>query len=124
MAAQLNNIPILDGWVNLTEAAEMIGITRQHAHKKARLANEGKPNGWKTIHRVGSKPMYVVSTHEIEEIHASVKTSNAGRDVVETDLLLGTLAPQDREAWLARHRMRSEDWPDYKILTAMGSGIN
>ena len=45
MAAEFENIPVLDGWVNLTEAAEMIGITRQHAHKKARLANEGKPTG-------------------------------------------------------------------------------
>ena len=52
MAAEFENIPVLDGWVNLTEAAEMIGITRQHAHKKARLANEGKSNGWKSIRRV------------------------------------------------------------------------
>lgn len=68
MAADLDNIPTLDGWVNLTEAAEMIGITRQHAHKKARLANEGKPNGWKSIRRVGNKPMYVVSLEEVEQM--------------------------------------------------------
>lgn len=68
MAAEFENIPVLEGWVNLTEAAEMIGITRQHAHKKARLANEGKPNGWKSIRRVGTKPMYLVSTEEIDEI--------------------------------------------------------
>jgi hypothetical protein len=68
MAAEFENIPVLDGWVNLTEAAEMIGITRQHAHKKARLANEGKSNGWKSIRRVGTKPMYLVSTEEIGEI--------------------------------------------------------
>ena len=68
MAAEFENTPVLDGWVNLTEAAEMIGITRQHAHKKARLANEGKPNGWKSIRRIGTKPMYLVSTEEIVEI--------------------------------------------------------
>ena len=65
MAAEFENIPVLDGWVNLTEAAEMLGVTRQHAHKKARLASEGKPNGWKSIRRVGTKPMYIVSLEEI-----------------------------------------------------------
>lgn len=74
MAAEFENIPVLDGWVNLTEAAEMIGITRQHAHKKARLANLGKPNGWKSIRRVGTKPMYVVSLDEISEILSSSRT--------------------------------------------------
>ena len=68
MAAEFENIPVLDGWVNLTEAAERIGITRQHAHKKARLANEGKPNGWKSIRRIGTKPMYVVSVSEIADM--------------------------------------------------------
>lgn len=71
MAAEFENIPVLDGWVNLTEAAEMIGITRQHAHKKARQANEGQPNGWKSIRRIGSKPMYVVSIAEIADLQAT-----------------------------------------------------
>ncbi len=47
--------------------AEMLGFTRQHAFKKACQANEGHPNGWKTIRRIGSKPMYVISIAEIEE---------------------------------------------------------
>lgn len=71
MAAEFENIPVLDGWVNLTEAAEMIGFTRQHAFKKARQANEGHPNGWKTIRRIGSKPMYVVSIAEIADLQAA-----------------------------------------------------
>lgn len=71
MGAELNNIPKLDGWVNLTEAAEMLGITRQHAFKKARQANAGLSSGWKTVRRIGSKPMYVVSTAEIEDILGS-----------------------------------------------------
>jgi len=68
MAAEFTNLPVLAGWVNLTEAAEMLGITRQHAFKKTRLANAGQPGGWKTVHRVGSKPMYVVSTQEIADL--------------------------------------------------------
>lgn len=68
MSEKLNNLPALDGWVNLTEAAELTGITRQHSYKKARLANEGKPGGWRTVCRVGTKPSYVVSLDEIKEI--------------------------------------------------------
>ncbi len=120
MAAEFENIPTLDGWVNLTEAAEMVGITRQHAHKKARLANEGKPNGWKTIRRVGSKPMYVVSLGEVEEILA---LAGEGDERITTDLMAGTLTPEDREAWLANHRMKSEEWTDHDILVAIGSGF-
>ena len=71
MAEKLGNLPVLDGWVNLTEAAEMIGITRQHAYKKARLANEGKSGGWATVCRLGTKPCYVVSLAEIEAIQAT-----------------------------------------------------
>jgi len=63
---KLGNLPLLAGWVNLTEAAEILGISRQHAYRRARLANEGKPGGWKTVHRVGSKPTYVVSLKELE----------------------------------------------------------
>lgn len=115
MGAELNNIPTLDGWVNLTEAAEMLGITRQHAFKKARQANDGHPSGWKTIRRVGSKPMYVVSTAEIAELQAA-RTD-------KTDLMAGTLSRTDRELWLRNHRM-PESTTDDEILMAMGEGIN
>lgn len=65
MAANLENIPPLNGWINLTEASELLGFTRQHAYVKARLANEGKANGWKSIRRIGSKPKYVVTIEEV-----------------------------------------------------------
>lgn len=120
MAAEFENIPSLEGWVNLTEAAEMLGITRQHAHKKARLTNEGKPNGWKTIHRVGSKPMYVVSIREVKGMLALAGNRD---ERITTDLMAGTLTPEDREAWLANHRMKAEEWTDHDILVAIGSGI-
>ena len=70
MSAKLDNIPKLDGWVNLTEASEILGITRQHAYKMARLANEGKSGGWRTLHQIGTKPTYVVSVTEIQERQA------------------------------------------------------
>lgn len=118
MSAEFENIPTLDGWVNLTEAAEMIGITRQHAHKKARLANEGKANGWKTIHRVGRKPMYVVSIREIEEMLVAAEEVPP----VETSLKNGTLSLEDRTMWLKNHRMPPET-TDEDILLAIGSGV-
>ena len=115
MGAELNNIPTLDGWVNLTEAAEMLGFTRQHAFKKAHQANDGHPSGWKTIRRIGSKPMYVVSTAEIEEL----LTARADK----TNLVAGTLSRADRELWLKNHSMKSEEWSDEDILHAIGAGM-
>jgi len=71
MAAHLNNIPVLEGWVNLTEAAEILGISRQHAYKKAKLSSEGKRGGWNSVHQLGNKSFYVVSTAELDEILSS-----------------------------------------------------
>jgi hypothetical protein len=119
MAAEFEDIPTLDGWVNLTEAAEMIGITRQHAHKKVRLANEGKPNGWKSVRRVGSKPMYVVSLSEIAEMLETAE----GTVPVETNLVKGTLSPEDRERWLKNHGQTRAECTDQVILMAIGSGF-
>lgn len=112
MGAELNNIPTLDGWVNLTEAAEMLGITRQHAFKKARQANDGHPSGWKTIRRIGSKPMYVISVAEIEEVMGTSRTN----------LMRGTLSQQDRQDWLRNYGL-PDDTPDEEILMAIGSGL-
>ncbi|MCL2793962.1 MAG: hypothetical protein FWD85_01495 [Microbacteriaceae bacterium] len=64
-------LPVLDGWVNLTEAAELLGITRQHAYKKLALAAAGKSGGWKSARRVGSQNTYVVSRPEIDELLAA-----------------------------------------------------
>lgn len=114
MGAELNNIPKLDGWVNLTEAAEMLGITRQHAFKKARQAHEGHPSGWKSIRRVGTKPMYVISTAEIAELLRANETT--------TDLMKGTLSREDREGFLRGWGL-PDTTTDEEILMAMGSGL-
>jgi hypothetical protein len=63
------NVPSLPGWVNITEAAELLGISRQHSYKKATLF--GKRGGWDTLHRIGSQPAYVIALSEIEEIKAA-----------------------------------------------------
>jgi hypothetical protein len=64
---KLGNLPQLSGWVNLTEAAEILGISRQHAYRRARLAHEGKAGGWKTVCRIGTKPSYVVALSELQD---------------------------------------------------------
>jgi hypothetical protein len=119
MGAELNNIPTLDGWVNLIEADEMLGFTRQHAFKKVRQANDGDPNGWRTIRGVGSEPVYVVSIAEIADLQ------NAGEG--ETDLMTGTLTltltRADREIWLLNHGL-PQTTTDDEIFLAMGAGFN
>lgn len=122
MAAEFDNIPILDGWVNLTEAAEMLGITRQHAYKKTRLANEGKPNGWKTVRRVGGKPMYVVSIREIDENLAHQTSGTAKDEPVVTEIWKGTLSPEDRTGFLREWDLPPETTDD-QIRLAMGVGL-
>lgn len=56
-------IPALEGWVTITEAADMLGISRQHSW---RMATQDPPK-WKTIHKIGTAGVYVVSLEEVEE---------------------------------------------------------
>jgi len=70
MSAKLENVDQLEDWVNLTEASEILGISRQHAYKRARNTSEGLSNGFQTLRQVGSKPMYVVRR---SELHAELE---------------------------------------------------
>lgn len=58
------DIPHLEGgWINLTEAAELLGVTRSYVYK---LAN--KPDGLTTLRCIGNQASYVVQAEEIERL--------------------------------------------------------
>lgn len=57
------DIPALEGgWVNLTEAAGLLGLTRSYVYK---CAGEGKFN---TLRRIGSQSVFVVNEREIQNM--------------------------------------------------------
>lgn len=68
------DIPVLDGWVTLTEAGEMLGITRQHSYKRA------QHDGYKSLHRIGNSSITVVSTTEVEELAEARRKRTAERE--------------------------------------------
>ena len=54
-------VPALEDWIPLTEAADLLGLTRQGVHKKASAGE------LKTLRRVGDRSaVYVVRRSEIE----------------------------------------------------------
>jgi hypothetical protein len=57
-------LPVLEGWVGLTEAGELLGVSRQYSY---RMAAQGK---YMTLHRVGSAHMFVVKRSEVERMMA------------------------------------------------------
>lgn len=57
-----HTVPVLEGVVSLTEAGEMLGYARQHAY---RMARNGR---FRSLARIGSSHMFVVSTKEIQEM--------------------------------------------------------
>lgn len=61
------NVPKLEGWVNITEAAEIAGISRQYSYRLAKRTMQGKKGGWATLHQVGNKLIHVVQASEAEE---------------------------------------------------------
>ena len=57
-----DSIPVLEEWISLTEAAEILGLSRQYVNKRA-------TNGdYATLHRLGNSPALVVQREEIENI--------------------------------------------------------
>lgn len=78
MAVNLDNLPQLGEWVNLTEAAEIVGVTRQYAYRMAKRTNDGLSGGWQTIHRLGSNGHYVIS---LDEVHQRRLIKEAGGNV-------------------------------------------
>lgn len=53
------DIPVLDDWITLPDAANILNISRQQAHNKA-VAEQ-----FKTLHRIGSST-FVVRKSEVE----------------------------------------------------------
>lgn len=65
------DIPALDDWVNFTEGAEVLGFSRQYMYKLA------QNNKFKTLHKIGTQPTFVVSRAELESLKV--------RDAVDND---------------------------------------
>lgn len=65
--ADLTDIPVLEGWINFTEAAERLGYTRSYMYKMAKSL--------KTVHKLGNQNSYVVSVSEIDDLLAKSKAT-------------------------------------------------
>ncbi len=79
MSFSAANIPLLSGWVLVSEAAEMLGLSKQAVHGKLRN------NEFSSAHRIGdnvTKPIYVIDRTEIEALiakRAAVLTTKGDR---------------------------------------------
>lgn len=69
------SVPILEGWINLTEAAERLGVSPQHV---SRLAHG---DAFKTIRRVGNKKMLVVSSAEVDAMAEARRLESADEEL-------------------------------------------
>lgn len=55
-------LPKVPGWVSITEAAQMLGVSRQHGFRMA------KNRRFETLSRVGTSFTFVVKTEEVERL--------------------------------------------------------
>lgn len=63
-------LPLLPGWVGITEAGELLGVTRQHAY---RMAEMGK---FESLCRIGKAHIFVVSMDEVERMRVQRASRN------------------------------------------------
>lgn len=78
MGESLDSLPQLDGWLGITEAAEVLGISRQCSFRMAKRTNDGLDGGWQTIHQVGTKPHYLI---RVDEVLARKQLAEAGEKI-------------------------------------------
>lgn len=65
MSFNVADVPILSKWVLVTEAADMLGLSKQAVHGLIRK------DEFKTLHRVGeneNKPIYVIDIDEVKAL--------------------------------------------------------
>lgn len=58
--AEDTTIPVLEGWITTSEAAKIIGITRQHANRLVR------DKVFPSVRKVGTPPLYLIQREEVE----------------------------------------------------------
>lgn len=54
--------PDLTEWITCTQAADILGITRQSVN---RMVNAGE---FKTLHRLGERPIFVLKKGEVDKM--------------------------------------------------------
>lgn len=69
----MSDVPFLEGWTTLTEAAERLGVSKQAVHK---MASEGKIT---TLRRIGRKPLYVMRDAELTRLEAAREEGRTAR---------------------------------------------
>lgn len=60
--ALYEDAPVLEGWITLTDAAELLGISKQAVHK---MVTSHKIT---TLHKIGRKPLYIMREAEITRL--------------------------------------------------------
>ncbi len=68
------DIPVLEGWVLLADAAARLGITRTHV---SRLVREGELT---QVRRLGESNFYVVSVEEVDKRIEQMNARDVARD--------------------------------------------
>lgn len=64
----VNNVPILEEWVTLPTAAQMLGVTKQTVHN---MVAAGKFPSVHTISGTGKRNIYVVRRAEVFDVRAA-----------------------------------------------------
>ena len=81
----LNDFPEIQDWVTLTQAADMLGMSRANVHKKVMQRD------FKSTHRLGERPYLLLLRHEVEGMRDERQAqSEAAERVIESERIGGS----------------------------------
>jgi hypothetical protein len=88
----MRQVPVLEGWITLPEAAEDLGISRARVHQ---MAQEEKLT---TVSQLGRRPVYIVREVEIRRIKEERQAGRVVAVAVETPqyVIGGVLVSRDQ----------------------------
>lgn len=72
-ARKVEDLPVLEGWMTLEEAAKELGVSRQTAHK---YVFDQRPK-LTTATRIGRKPYIIVRTAEVAAIQRELSAQRS-----------------------------------------------
>lgn len=72
-ARRVDELPVLDGWMTLEEAAAELGVSRQTVHK---YVFDQRPK-LTTATRIGRKPYIIVRTAEVTQIQRELSAQRS-----------------------------------------------
>jgi len=96
------SLPVLEGWISLPDAADLLGKSRKRIYQMAREKDKNGKTKLQTVHRLGLRPLLVVREAEILKLKKEAEAKETTEILEDPDTMKAIREGQDDDG----HRSR------------------